>query len=512
MFVLTDLPDTSPGSAISPARTRYAPSPTGYPHIGNLRTAIFSYLLARQTGGQFVLRIEDTDRKRYVEGSLAAIKDSLEWLGLYYDEGPDIGGPYAPYTQSERLDTYQKYALQLVEQDKAYYCYCSPQRLEAVNRAKEAQKLPPGYDRHCRFLSHEEREQKIAEGVKPVIRFAVPLEGTTTFTDFLRGEIVVENATLTDRVLLKSDGMPTYELGHMVDDYLMNITHVIRGQEYIPSMPFYVLLYRALGFPMPLVIHVPLILNPPGKLGKLSKRDQAVSVVEYRENGYIAEALVNYLALMGWSYDDHTEIFSMQDLIEKFDIHRIHVASAKFSPDKLEWTNAYYINHILTDEEFARRSIPFLVKSGLISQHYAQDKSNFEFIKAACKLAKEKAKTLLDVAPEVEFAFVPAERLDYPLTDLLRKNDGAAMVASILDAATVVTRDIPQADFTHDGLYTAFARVAESLTLKVGQVLRPIRIALTGKTKGPDILAAMLLLGRDETLRRLVLAKSKLER
>jgi glutamyl-tRNA synthetase len=501
---LTDLLTTSP------ARTRYAPSPTGYPHIGNLRTAIFSYLLARQTRGQFVLRIEDTDRKRYVEGSLAAIKDSLDWLGLHYDEGPDIGGPYAPYTQSERLGTYQKYALQLVEQGKAYYCYCSPKRLEAVNKAKAAQNLPPGYDRHCRFLSNEEREQKIAEGVKPVIRFAVPLEGTTTFTDFLRGEISVSNATLTDRVLLKSDGMPTYELGHMVDDYLMHITHVIRGQEYLPSMPFYVLLYHALGFPIPLVIHVPLILNPPGKVGKLSKREQAVSVVEYRENGYIAEALVNYLALMGWSYDDHTEIFSMVDLIEKFDIHHIHAASAKFSPDKLEWTNAYYINHILTDEEFARRSIPFLVNSGLLSQHYVQDESHFAFMQAACKLAKEKAKTLLDVAPEVEFVFVPAESLDYPLADLLRKNDGDAAVTSILEAVAAVIRDLPQVDFTHDGLYTASARVAESMGLKVGQILWPVRIALTGKTKGPDILAAVLLLGRDETIRRLGLAKLKL--
>ena len=507
---MTDPLNTSSNPINTPARTRYAPSPTGYPHIGNLRTAIYSYLLARQTGGQFILRIEDTDRKRYVEGSLAAIKDSLEWLGLDYDEGPDIGGPYAPYTQSERLDTYQKYALQLVEQGKAYYCYCSSERLEAVNKAKEAQKLPTGYDRHCRYLSEEERAQKIAEGVKPVIRFAVPLEGTTTFTDVLRGEITFDNATLNDRILLKSDGMPTYELGHMVDDYLMNITHVIRGQEYIPSMPFYVLLYKALDFPMPVVIHVPLILNPPGKVGKLSKRDNAVSVVEYRENGYIAEALVNYLALMGWSYDDHTEIFSMADLIEKFDIYRVHVASAKFSPEKLEWTNAYYINHILIEEDFARRSIPFLVNSGLISQEYAQEESHFEYIKEACTLTKEKAKTLLDVAPEVEFAFVPAESLDYPLADLLRKNDGAATVANILAAIAEVMRDIPQADFTHDGLYAAFARVAESMGLKVGQVLWPPRIALTGKTKGPDIIAAMILLGREETIKRLEIARLKL--
>ncbi|HZU68897.1 MAG TPA: glutamate--tRNA ligase [Ktedonobacteraceae bacterium] len=506
---MTDLLNTS-SSKDTPARTRYAPSPTGYPHIGNLRTAIYSYLVARQSGGQFILRIEDTDRRRYVEGSLAAIKDSLEWLGLDYDEGPDIGGPYAPYTQSERLDTYKKYAEQLVERGKAYYCYCSQERLEAVNKAKEAQKLPTGYDRHCRYLTEEERAQKTAEGIKPVIRFAVPLEGTTTFTDALRGQITIDNATLNDRILLKSDGMPTYELGHMVDDYLMNITHVIRGQEYIPSMPFYVLLYQALDFPMPVVIHVPLILNPPGKVGKLSKRDNAVSVVEYRENGYIAEALVNYLALMGWSYDDHTEIFSMEDLIEKFNIYHVHVASAKFSPEKLEWMNAYNINHILTEDDFARRSIPFLVSSGLISQEYAQDESHFEYIKAACALAKEKAKTLLDVAPEIEFAFVQAESLDYPLADLLRRNDGPATVANILEAIAQVMRDIPEAAFTHDGLYAAFAAVAESMGLKVGQVLWPPRIALTGKTKGPDIIAAMMLLGREETIRRLELAKQKL--
>jgi len=500
---------------LSPARTRYAPSPTGYPHIGNLRTAIFAFLEARHTGGQFILRIEDTDRKRIVEGSLQAIKDSLNWLGIDYDEGPDKGGPHAPYVQSERLPIYQKYAQQLIEQGNAYYCYCSPQRLEAVNKTSVAQKLPPGYDRHCRNISAEEKEKAIADGIKPVVRFRVPLEGKTSYDDFLRGNISFENSTINDQVILKSDGFPTYHLAYMIDDFLMEVTHVVRGHEWIPSVPLHILLYKALNFPIPILVHTPLVLNPPGQQGKLSKRNSAVSVVEYRKDGYIAEALLNYLVLLGWSYDDKTEIFSLPELIEKFDIRRIQTTDARFSPEKLEWINAYYINHVLSDEEFARRCLPFLAEAGLISDEEAQtaphDPARWEFILAACKLAKDKAKTLLEVAPEIEFAFKPAEGFEYPTTDLIGKNEGAEVVKGLIEAIIHKLESVPDEVLQDkETILAALDEVGLELNLKRGQVLWPPRVALSGKTKSPGCPEMIKLLGRAETIHRLRVAQQKL--
>jgi glutamyl-tRNA synthetase len=498
-----------------PSRTRYAPSPTGYPHIGNLRTAIFAYLQARHTGGQFILRIEDTDQKRKVEGSLEAIKDSLSWLGVDYDEGPDKGGPHGPYTQSERLPLYKKYAEQLIAQDNAYYCYCTPERLEAVNKARQAQKLPPGYDRHCRNLSDLERQKAIEAGIKPVVRFKTPLEGKTSYGDFLRGTITFDNSTVNDQVILKSDGFPTYHLAYMIDDYLMGVTHVIRGHEWIPSVPTHILLYQALNFPVPVLVHVPLILNPPGEKGKLSKRNSAVSVVEYRKAGYIAEALLNYLVMLGWSYDDHTEIFSMPDLIEKFDIRRIQTTDARFSPEKLDWMNAYYINHVLSEEEFARRALPFVVEAGAVGEAEAAeiqaDSSRWEHFVSLCKLAKDKVKTLVEVAPEIDFAFAIAEEMEYPIEDLIGKNDGKEGAAKVLAAIAEKLKNLPDEQYnSKEPLLAALDEVAATLELKRGQVLWPPRVALSGKTKSPGCPEMMITLGRDETIHRLEVARQRL--
>jgi glutamyl-tRNA synthetase len=496
---------------VQPSVTRYAPSPTGYPHIGNLRTAIFSFLQARKTGGKFLLRIEDTDQKRLVPGSFEAIKDSLKWLGLDYDEGPDIGGPYAPYVQSERLPIFQKYAQQLVAEGKAYYCYCTPERLDAVNKAKQAQKLPSGYDRRCRTISQAEIDEAVTQGVKPVVRFKIPLEGKTSFNDFIRGEITFDNATLQDAVILKSDGFPTYHLAYMVDDYLMGVTHVVRGQEWTPSVPLHILLYNALGFPIPVLVHTPLILNPPPYKGKLSKRDNAVSVAQYRELGYLPEALLNYLVLLGWSYDDHTEIFSMSDLIEKFDMRRIQATPAKFSPEKLEWFNAYYINHILTPEDFVERAIPYLIEAGLITHLDVADPEKSKLIHQAILLTKDKAKTLQDVAPEIDFAFKSAENLDYPVDDLIgKKNAGKDEVSQIFKATIRKLQVLPDNQFNRDDIYNALEEVRTELGIERSPMFWSPRVALSGKKQSPGLPEVIALIGRDESIHRLNHALKKL--
>ena len=504
---------TDNAATSSPARTRYAPSPTGNPHIGNIRTAIFAYFWAKHTHGQFILRIEDTDRKRLVEGSLNDIKDSLRWLGLDWDEGPDIGGPFAPYIQSERLPLFQEVAETLVRDGHAYYCYCTPERLDAVNRAKQAQKLPSGYDRRCRTISQAEVDEALAEGIKPTIRFKVPLEGKTTVYDLTVKPATVENSTIQDAVLIKSDGFPTYHLAHIVDDHYMEITHVIRGQEWIPSAPLHVMIYNALGWEIPAYVHVPVILNPPGQKGKLSKRDNAVSVSQYRELGYLPEALLNFLVLLGWSYDDKTEFFTKEELVEKFDIKRIQPTPAKFNVDKLDWLNAHYINHVLTLDDFARRCVPFLVEAGLITEEEAVEGSErWPLIKGACGLIKDKVKTLSEVPGEIDIIFKTAESLEYPASDLIGKNTGALEAAKVLDAVINHLSEIPDEEYNErDRLYGGLDKLWEPLgLLNRGLLFWPPRVALSGRTKSPDLMGMMIVLGREETLKRLRRAHQKL--
>src|SRR5215831_9315965 len=335
-------PDTT--TTPHPVRTRFAPSPTGFPHIGNYRTALYAWLLARHHGGQFVLRIEDTDRARFVPGSLEAIMDGLRWLGLTWDEGPDAGGAYGPYTQSERLDIYRERAEWQVEHGHAYYCYCTVERLERLRAEQTARKEPTGYDRHCRHLSAEERATREAEGLGAVVRFAAPLEGETVWRDALRGEITVQNRTLDDMVLLKSDGYPTYNFANIVDDHLMAISHVIRGEEYIPSAPRYAQVYRAFGWEEPVVVHVPLVLAPDRS--KLAKRHGALPLLDYRDMGYLPEAIVNFLVLLGWSYDDKTEFFTLDELITAFDLKRVSTSPAIFDKARLGWFNGQYIRRL----------------------------------------------------------------------------------------------------------------------------------------------------------------------
>jgi len=340
-----------------PVRTRYAPSPTGFPHVGNIRTALFAWLFARHHGGRFIVRIEDTDVARRVEGAVEAILDSLRWLGMDWDEGPEVGGEYGPYFQSQRLELYREAAERLVAQGDAYYCYCSTQRLAEMREEQARRKRSSGYDRRCRDLSDAERAQKEAEGVTPVVRFRMPREGQTAFNDIIRGTVVFENSQLDDFVLLKSDGYPTYHLANVVDDHLMEINHVIRAEEWLSSVPRHKLLYQALGYEIPQMAHLPMILGPDR--AKLSKRHGAVSITEYQEQGYLPEAMLNFLALLGWSLDDKTELLSRQELIASFSLERVSKTAAIFNQEKLDWMNGVFLRE-LSHEELSKKIMPFL--------------------------------------------------------------------------------------------------------------------------------------------------------
>ncbi len=495
------------------ARTRFAPSPTGRPHIGNIRTAIYSYLLAKHTGGQFILRIEDTDRKRFSAEALDTIKDSLRWLGIDWDEGPEVGGPFGPYFQSERLGLYKKYAEELVAKGKAYYAYDRERTEEERKAAEKNPQLSLAHSRQWRDATLQQINEAEAQGLRPVIRFRVPLEGTTTVPDIIVKPPVVPNHTIPDHVLIKGDGFPTYHLAHIVDDHLMDITHILRGQEWLSTAPLHVMIWEALDWKIPTLVHPPVILNPPGQKGKLSKRENAVYVGQYRDLGYLPEALLNYLVLLGWSFDDKTEIFSKQDLIEKFDIYRIQPTPAKYSLEKLEWTNGYYINHILTREEFAQRCLPFLAEAGVIGPEEARNPGpRLAKITAICGLVKDKVKILSEVPAEIDFMFQPAEELNYPAEDLVGKNESPEAAVKILLACAGYLPGLPEAEFNTPGIAAGLSQLSIDLGLKNrGLLFWPVRVALCGRKNSPDASAMIAVFGREETIKRFKLAAEKLQ-
>ncbi len=352
-----------------PVRVRYAPSPTGDFHVGGARTALFNYFFARGSGGRFIVRIEDTDQKRFIPEALDWLLNGLRYLGLDWDEGPEVGGEYGPYTQTERLETYQRYCQQLLEGGHAYRCFCTADRLEAVTAGRQKQGLRSGYDRHCRGLAAEESGRRAESGESHTVRFKAPLDGQITVHDIIRGDIEFQNEILQDAVLMKSDGIPTYHLANVIDDHLMEISHILRGDEWMNSLPLHVHLYNAFGWEPPVMAHLPLILNPAGK-GKMSKREGRapdgttlpVFVRSFEELGYLPEAMINFMALLGWSYDDKTEIMSRDELIERFTLERVNAAPAVWNYEKLNHLNGAYIRQ-LTVPELARRLAPFLAVS-----------------------------------------------------------------------------------------------------------------------------------------------------
>jgi len=480
-------------------RTRYAPSPTGDPHLGNIRTALFDWLLARRYGGQYILRIEDTDQARYVEGGIDSLMAALRWLGLDWDEGPDTEGPFGPYVQSQRLDIYRDHADQLLALDNAYRCYCSPQRLEEMRKAQQARKEPPRYDRHCRDMTADERAQSQASGVTPVVRFKTPLTGETRTDDVLRGEVVFQNSTLDDFVLLKSDGYPTYHLAAIVDDHLMEITHVIRGDEWLPSAPRHFLVYQAFGWEPPLIAHVSRVLGPDR--AKLSKRHGAHSVLEYRDQGYLPDAVVNFLALLGWSLDDKTDIIPRQTLVENFSLDRLLPNPAVFNADKLLWMNGVYIRE-MPDQELADAALPFL------ERHLGRP-ADRALLRRIVPLVKERIKLLGEIVDMADFFFTDAD-LEYAVGTLLGKKYAGdpAGARDALEQLIAAAEGI--AEWSHEPLEAAVRPLAEGLGVKAGDLFGLVRVAVTGKTATPPLFETMEVLGREKTLARLRTAVARL--
>jgi glutamyl-tRNA synthetase len=453
-----------------------------------------------------VLRIEDTDRNRLVPGATEGILDVLAWFGLGWEEGPDVGGPYAPYVQSERVGLYAEHAERLIAAGHAYRCFCTPERLAAVRAAQEARKEPPGYDRHCRGLPGEEVAARLAAGERSVVRFAMPLEGETRFVDLIRGEIVYQNATLEDLVLLKGDGFPTYHLANVVDDHLMAISHVTRGPEWIPSTPLHVRLYDAYGWELPVFAHVPLILSPQG--GRLSKRHGSTGVEEFRAQGYLPEALMNYVALLGWSYDATTELFSKEDLLEKFRLERVSASPATFDYAKLRWFNKQYVNHVLTLDDLTARVVPFLAAAGLVDPA-ATDPAHPDFarLRPAVALLKDRIETLAE-APELLGYFLRDEPDPYDPTLLIPKKLG---LEETLDALVAVERTLDGVDLEDEAATEArFRALAEELGLKPGQLFMPIRVAVTGRTQTAGLFETMRVIGRERCRARVAAAIARL--
>lgn len=481
-------------------RTRFAPSPTGFPHVGNIRTALFAWLFARHNGGSFIVRIEDTDVARTVEGAVGAILSSLRWLGLDWDEGPEVGGKYGPYFQSQRLDKYHEVAQQLISQGDAYYCYCSPQRLAEMRAEQVRHKQSPGYDRHCRELSQEERSRKEAEGIIPVVRFKTPLEGQTRFNDLIWGELVFENNTLDDFVMLKSDGYPTYHLANIVDDHLMEISHIIRAEEWLSSTPRHVLMYQALGFEPPHFAHLPMLLG--ADRSKLSKRHGAVSITEYYEQGYLPEAMINFLALLGWSLDDRTEILSRQELIDNFSLERVSRTAAIFNRDKLNWMNGVYIRN-LTAGEFSEAAEPYLMMNRAAGEAVI---SGEEYVRNILPLVQERAKTLVEVAELAQFFFI--EELDYEADLLIGKNMSQESTTEALKTAQQRLEQLKV--FDAESLEVLLRPLAVELGLKTGQLFGALRTAVTGRTAAPPLFQTMAVLGKERCLKRIEAALGNL--
>ncbi len=453
-------------------RTRFAPSPTGYMHIGNLRTALFTYLIAKQNGGDFILRIEDTDQERYVEGAVEVIYKTLKDIGLNWDEGPDIGGPVGPYVQSERMGMFKKYAEELVEKGEAYYCFCDKERLEEVKAIQEASGIMPMYDRHCRNLSKEEVQAKLDAGTPYVIRQKVPLDGEVTFHDVLYGDITVDCSTLDDQILIKTDGMPTYNFANVVDDHLMGITHVVRGNEYLASAPKYNLLYKAFGWEVPEYIHVEHIMKD--KQHKLSKRDGDASYEDLMKKGYLKEAVINYIALLGWAPKGENEIFSLEELIKEFDINGLSKSPAIFDPMKLKAINGKYIK-ALTPEKFAEYAIPYIKQS--VKREDVDLNEISGLLQARTELFTDipEAVDFIDTLPEYDIALYTHKKMK---TNPENSLDSLKAVLPVLEA-------IDESDWTIDNIHEKLFELIAEKGVKNGIILWPLRVAVSGKSFTP---------------------------
>lgn len=476
-------------------RVRFAPSPTGFVHVGSLRTALYNFLFARHHGGVHILRVEDTDRTRYVDGAVENLLRTMEWVGITFDEGPMQGGEYGPYTQSERSDIYRKYGDELIKNGKAYPCFCTAERLDEVRKKMQATGQPPMYDRHCRNLTEEEIEVQMEAGIPHVIRLRVPLGETITFNDLVRGDVSFDSKTIDDQVLLKSDGFPTYHLANVIDDYMMKITHVVRGEEWLSSTPKHVLLYRAFGWgdSMPKFAHLPLLLNPDRS--KLSKRQGDVAVEDFRDKGYLPDALVNFVALLGWNPSATEEIYSMDDLIKAFDLEKVNKGGAVFGKEKLDWMNSEYIRKKTPDELLA------LVKPIAGEREYTVSD---DYLKKVIHLMQDRAHSTLDFVDFASYFFKAPAEFD-------EKSKAKNWTA---EAKERMTEILPQfkslPEWTHDSIEGVIRSYAEARAISAGKLIHPLRLAVSGVGMGPGLFEMLEVIGKDEVCKRIEFALANL--
>ncbi|MDF2632631.1 MAG: glutamate--tRNA ligase [Caproiciproducens sp.] len=481
-------------------RTRFAPSPTGFMHVGNLRTALYEYLIAKSLGGSFVLRIEDTDQERLVEGAVDVIYHTLKKVGLNHDEGPDIGGEYGPYVQSERKSIYKPYAEQLVKEGQAYYCFCTKERLDALHGNKDDGAFSGGYDRHCRDLPKEKIEALLAANTPYVIRQRMPIEGSTTFEDVVYGSITIENKELEDQILIKSDGYPTYNFANVIDDHLMHITHVVRGSEYLTSTPKYNLLYQAFGWEVPTYVHLPLIMgkNEDGSVSKLSKRHGSTGFDDLIKEGYLSQTIVNYIALLGWCPKENRELFTMQELIENFSIDGISKSPAVFDYDKLTWFNGEYIRAMSSDE-FISNAMPYF------KEVFLDRELNWQVLASILQPRVTKFTQI----PEMIAFFKDLQ--EYPTDFFINKKSKTNLENSVemLNEAISALEKID--DWSVDVLHDVLMELAQKLEVKNGTLLWPVRIAAAGMLVTPGgAMEILAILGKQESIRRLQIGLEKI--
>ncbi len=484
-------------------RVRFAPSPTGFLHVGGLRTALFNFLFARKTGGKFILRIEDTDRTRYVEGAVENLIKTLHWAGLEYDEGPIAGGDYGPYVQSERTDIYKKHIEILLEKRVAYRCFCTPERLEQMRKEQEKKRLSPKYDRRCLLLSEKEVQDSIASGKPFVVRMKVPEHVPVRFSDIIRGEVEFMSDRVDDQVLLKSDGYPTYHLANVVDDHLMKISHVIRGEEWLSSTPKHVLLYEFFGWELPKFAHLPLLLNPDRS--KLSKRQGDVAVEDYRAKGYLKEALVNFIALLGWNPGDEREIFTLEELEKEFSLERVNKSGAVFNIEKLNWLNFQHLRRKPDTEVLAmlkeylthsQNSLQFTVHSSQFDDQYLLS------VIGAMRARVTFVKDFVEKSPY----FFQAPKAYDPAVVKKRWNQQTPEHLKVLVDEFSQLVSPQKKDYE-----AALHRAAESSKIGNGGLIHPLRLAVSGMGEGPGLFDIVLILGKEETIRRINLAIERIK-
>lgn len=477
-------------------RVRFAPSPTGYLHIGGLRTALYNYLLARHNKGTFILRIEDTDRSRYVEGAVENLLDTLKWSGLDYDEGPDKDGDYGPYMQSQRLNIYQENIKSLISEKKAYYCFCTQERLTQVREKFQKEGLQPMYDKHCLHLSEGEIQQKINDGLPYVVRLNVEHGKEILLNDVIRGEVTFNSSIVDDQILVKSDGYPTYHLANVIDDHLMKITHVIRGEEWLPSTPKHILLYDYFGWEKPVFAHLPLLLNPDKS--KLSKRQGDVAVEDYRSKGYLKEALINFVALLGWNFADDKEFYLMNELIEKFSLEGVNKAGAVFNLEKLNWLNAEHLRSKPMSE------LVSLLREELNHTKYTGKNYSDEFLALIIEAMKERVSFIREIPEKGFYFFEDPAGYDEEVVKKRWKPDSAAHLKVLADEISKL--DNPgKEDYEH-----TLRQIADSLGEGTGKLIHPVRLAVSGVGGGPGLFDILYIIGKENTMRRLNRAIEKL--